>query len=160
MVLQEPPDSPRRWCYGCGEANPEGLRIEFRVEGTVAVGSFRARPLHQGFPGLVHGGIAAAALDEAMGWAMFAAGIWAVTARMEIKYRRPLPLDQELTVRGKVTRDRGRRLEVEAQLHDAEGQRLAEATAVFMRINEERARQLTGFYLGRAEGQSSAGETT
>ena len=157
MVLQEPPDSPRRWCYGCGEANPQGLQIEFRVEGTTAVGSFRARTLHQGFPGLVHGGITAAALDEAMGWAVFAAGIWAVTARMEVRYRQPLPLDQEITVRGEVTRDRGRRVEVVAQIHGAEGQLLAEANAVFMRVHEERARQLAAFYLGRTEGQPAGG---
>jgi acyl-coenzyme A thioesterase PaaI-like protein len=157
MVLREPPDSPRRWCYGCGEANPQGLQIDFRVEGTAAVGSFRARTLHQGFPGLVHGGITAAALDEAMGWAVFAAGIWAVTARMEVRYRHPLPLDQELTVKGEVTRDRGRRVEVVAQILGAEDQLLAEADAVFMRVKEERARELAAFYLGRIEGQPAGG---
>ncbi len=157
MVTQEPADSPRRWCYGCGEANPEGLQIEFAVEGTTAVGRFQARTLHQGFPGLVHGGITAAALDEAMGWAVFAAGIWAVTARMEVRYRRPLPLDQELTVRGEVTRDRGRRLEVAAAIRSVEGRLLAEANAVFVRVSQERARQLEAFYTGRAEGQPARG---
>ena len=148
MIEREPPDSPRCWCYGCGEANPEGLQIQFHLEGRRAVGRFRVRPLHQGYPGLAHGGIAAAALDEAMGWAMYAAGTWAVTARMEVKYRHPLPLEQEITVWGEVTRDRGRRLEAAAAIHDGDGQILAEAKAVFLRVSPERAAQMEAFYLG------------
>ena len=155
--MQEPADSPRRWCYGCGEANPEGLQIQFRLEGKRAVGSFRVRPLHQGFPGLAHGGITAAALDEAMGWAMYAAGTWAVTARMEVKYRHPLPLGQELTVKGEVTRDRGRRVEVAAKVRSADGELLAEANAVFLRVPRERARQLEAFYLGCTQEQPTGG---
>ena len=157
MIVQGPPDSPRRWCYGCGEANPEGLQIQFRLEGRRAIGRFRVRPLHQGYPGLAHGGIAAAALDEAMGWAMYAAGTWAVTARMEVKYRRPLPLEQEITVWGEVTRDRGRRLEAAAAIRDGDGQILAEAKAVFLRVSPERAAQMEAFYLGRT---SESGDTS
>ncbi len=151
MVEREPADSPRRRCFGCGDANPEGLHIEFRVEGGTAIGRFLARPVHQGYPGLAHGGIAAAALDEAMGWAMYAAGAWAMTARMEIKYRRPLPLGQELTIRAQVTRDRGRWLEAGGQIRSADGELLAEAKAVFMRLPARRAREMEAFYLGRTE---------
>ena len=157
MVIQEPADSPRRWCYGCGECNGEGLQIQFYLEGKTAVGRFVARDLHQGFPGVVHGGITAAALDEAMGWAVYAAGIWAVTARMEVKYRHPLPLGQELTVKGEVTRDRGRRVEVAAKVRSADGELLAEANAVFLRVPRERARQLEAFYLGRTQEQPTGG---
>ena len=150
-MVQEPADSPRRRCFGCGDANAEGLHIDFRVEGKSAVGRFVARRVHQGYPGVAHGGIAAAVLDEAMGWAMYAAGAWAMTARMEIKYRRPLPLGQGLTVRAEVSRDRGRWLEAAASLHAADGRLLAEAKAVFMRLPPERARQMQAFYLGRQE---------
>jgi acyl-coenzyme A thioesterase PaaI-like protein len=156
MMVQEPADSPRRWCYGCGEANPEGLQIQFRLEGKRAVGSFRVRPLHQGFPGLAHGGITAAALDEAMGWAMYAEGTWAVTAKMEVRYRKPLPLQEELTVWGEVTRERGRWLEAVAKIRARDGQILAEAKALFMRVPPERALQLEAFYQGRRE--QSAGD--
>ncbi|MBI2913260.1 MAG: PaaI family thioesterase [Chloroflexi bacterium] len=150
--MQEPESSPRRWCFGCGDANPEGLHIEFRIEDGVAVGRFVARRVHQGYPGLAHGGIAAAALDEAMGWAMYAAGAWAMTARMEVKYRRPLPLGQELTVTARVSRDRGRWLEATGEIRGAAGEIVAEARGVFMRLPPGRARQMEAFYLGRAQG--------
>ena len=144
--MQEPADSPRRWCFGCGDANPEGLHIDFQIEGKAAVGRFLARPVHQGYPGLAHGGIAAAALDEAMGWAMYAVGAWAMTARMEVKYRRPLPLGEELTVRAEVGRDRGRWLEAAGEIRTTTGELLAEAKALFIRLPPQRARQMEAFY--------------
>jgi acyl-coenzyme A thioesterase PaaI-like protein len=149
--VQEAPDSPRRWCFGCGEANPEGLGIRFRIEGRRAIGEFETRQAHQGFPGVAHGGIAAAAMDEAMGWAMYAAGAWAMTARLEVKYRRPLPLGERLEVTAEVVRDRGRWLEAEGQLRLLGGPLLAQAKAVFMRLPPEKARQMQEFYIaGRA----------
>ena len=145
--MQEAPDSPRRWCFGCGDANPEGLRIQFQVDGRRVTGEFEARRVHQGYPGLAHGGIAAAAIDEAMGWAMYAAGAWAMTARLEVKYRRPLPLGQPLWVTAEVVRDRGRWLEAGGELRVAGGPLIAEAKALFMRLPADKAREMQAFYL-------------
>jgi len=99
--------------------------------------------------------VAAAALDEAMGWAMYAAGAWAMTARMEVKYRRPLPLGEELLVSAEVTRDRGRRLEAEAEVRTVSGEVLAQAYGLFLRVPEHRARELDASFLG--DGASSPG---
>jgi acyl-coenzyme A thioesterase PaaI-like protein len=145
--VQEPPDSPRRWCFGCGEDNPEGLGIQFRIEGRRVIGEFQTRPSHQGFPGVAHGGIAAAAIDESMGWAMYAAGAWAMTARLQVRFRRPLPLGERLEVSAEVVRDRGRWLEAEGRLRIAGGHLLAEAKAVFIRMPPEAAKQMEEFYL-------------
>ena len=151
--MQESNDAsldPRHWCFGCGDRNPEGLHIEFQVEGRRVTGRFRARQAHQGYPGLAHGGIAAAALDEAMGWAMYAAGAWAMTARMEVKYRKPLPLGRELLLTAQVVRQRGRRLEAEAQIRTTGGDLLAETRGLFLRVSPDRARELQAFFLERA----------
>jgi acyl-coenzyme A thioesterase PaaI-like protein len=146
--MQEAPDSPRRWCFGCGDANPEGLGIRFQVEGRRVSGDFTARQTHQGFPRVAHGGIAAAAIDEAMGWAMYAAGAWAMTARLEVKYRRPLPLGEPLTVTAEVTRDRGRWLEAVGSLRAAAGgPTIAQGKAIFVRLPENEARRMQEFYL-------------
>ena len=55
---------------------------------------------------------------------------------METRYRRPVPPDAELRIRGRVTAQRGRRIEVESSIETPEGERLVEATAVFMRLPE------------------------
>jgi acyl-coenzyme A thioesterase PaaI-like protein len=144
----EPDDSPRRWCYGCGDRNPEGLQIEFEMDGRRVCGRFSPRAAHQGYPGLAHGGIAAAALDEAMGWAMYATGAWAMTGRMEVKYRKPLPLHEELEVSAEVVREGGRWLQAVAAVRGPRGELLAEAKGLFVRVPRDRARELSDFYLG------------
>ncbi|HEU4759538.1 MAG TPA: hotdog fold domain-containing protein [Dehalococcoidia bacterium] len=149
-MVSEPADSPRRWCFGCGDENPQGLHIQFSIEDGAAVGRFVTVHAHQGYPGVAHGGVAAAALDEAMGWAMYAAGAWAMTARMEVRFRRPVPLGDTLTVRAQVSRDRGRWLEARGDIRSEGGQVLAEARALFMRLPADRARQMQEFYVGRA----------
>jgi acyl-coenzyme A thioesterase PaaI-like protein len=149
-MTQEPDDSPRHWCYGCGVRNPEGLRIEFEVDGETVKGSFHPRQVHQGFPGVAHGGIAAAAMDEAMGWAMYAAGAWAMTMRLEVKYRKPLPLDEELSITASVTRNRGRRLEAQAEIRSGKGELLTQATGIFLRLPDEKTREFNDAYLGTA----------
>ena len=90
-------------------------------------------PQHQGGPGIVHGGIVGAALDEACGllatWHRFPA----VTARITIRYRRPVPINRPLQVTATVDADRGRRIEVSAELRDGE-ELLAEADGAFLHV--------------------------
>jgi acyl-coenzyme A thioesterase PaaI-like protein len=139
----------RRYCFGCGDLNPAGLKLEFRFEGNKAVADFLPREQHQGYPGLVHGGVTAAALDEAMGWAMYAAGVWAMTGKMEVRFRQPLPLYQKATVSAHVIRNRGRWLTVRGEIRSQEGRLMAESHGLFMRVPEERARELEEIYAER-----------
>jgi len=141
----------RRYCFGCGDLNPAGLKLKFRFEGNKAVADFLPQKQHQGYPGLMHGGATSAALDEAMGWAMYGLGVWAVTGKMEVKFRQPLPLHQKMTVWGEIIRNRGRWLEVRGEIRSEEGKLMAEAYGLFMRLPEERVRELEEPY---AEGRS------
>jgi len=141
----------RRYCFGCGDLNPAGLKLEFRFEGNKAVADFLPQKRHQGYPGLMHGGVTSAALDEAMGWAMYGLGVWAVTGKMEVKFRQPLPLHQRATVSGEVIRNRGRWLEVRGEIRAEDGKLMAESYGLFMRLPEERVQELKETYV---EGQS------
>jgi acyl-CoA thioesterase FadM len=87
-------------------------------------------------------------LDEAMGWAMYAAGAWAMTARMEVKYRKPLPLGREVTVTAEVVRERGRVLDAEAQIRAPGGTVLVEARAMFVRIPRDKQSEMERYYRG------------
>jgi acyl-coenzyme A thioesterase PaaI-like protein len=88
---------------------------------------------HQGGPGIAHGGIVAAALDEACGllatWHRFPT----VTARIAIRYRKPAPINRPLQVTAKVDADRGRRIEISAVLRDG-GELLAQADGTFLHV--------------------------
>ena len=141
-MQQERDDSPRHDCFGCGNRNTEGLQIDFTIDGLKVSGRFTPRKSHQGFPGVAHGGIAAAAMDEAMGWAMYAAGAWAMTARMQVKYRRPLRLGEEVIVSAETVRDRGRRLEATAQITTLNGEVICEADGLFLRMPESESQKM------------------
>jgi acyl-coenzyme A thioesterase PaaI-like protein len=88
---------------------------------------------HQGAPGIAHGGIVGAALDEACGllatWHRFPT----VTARFAIRFRRPAAINRPLRVAAGVTSDRGRRIEISGELRDGE-ELLAEAEGTFLHV--------------------------
>ena len=135
-----------RLCYGCGRDNDRGLGLRFRVEDGRAVAEFTPEQFLQGFPGYMHGGGVATVLDEAMGWAAYAAGVWAMTAKFTMRFRRPVPLQQQVRVSGWLTRDRGRFLELRAEMRSRHGHLLAEADGVFVRLDGERAEEVRRQY--------------
>jgi uncharacterized protein (TIGR00369 family) len=115
------------YCFGCGAANPIGLRLEFDVdeERRSAEATFKPRPEHQGYAGITHGGIMATVLDEAMLKLCWELGIPAVTARLEVELKRAVPVGEELRVRGWITEDKGRLLEAQAEITDSSGEVVA-----------------------------------
>jgi acyl-coenzyme A thioesterase PaaI-like protein len=131
-----------RWCYACGDLNPIGLHMHFRMEDEWAIATFVAQREHQGYPGFVHGGVIGTLLDEAMGWATYGRGIWAVTARMETRFRGIVPIEEPLDVRARITEDRGRTLDLLAELRDGSGSLLADARALFFRVQGEQAERI------------------
>lgn len=121
-------------CWGCGD-NPSGLRLPLpEAEGQERYrATFSFGEQHQGGPGLVHGGLVSAALDEACGllatWYRFPA----VTARIFVRYRKPVPINRELELEAWVASSRGRRLHVDAVLRDGT-EALAEARGAFLHV--------------------------
>jgi len=128
------------FCFGCGRHNPIGMHLVFerepREDGESAVVTdYRPREEDQGFPAIMHGGLLALLLDEAMGWAMYADRIFAVTAKMETRFRQRVGVVAPLRVRAHITRRRGRRIEVEATICDEDGAVLVEASGLFLRMD-------------------------
>ena len=132
-----------RMCYACGDANERGLQMRFRREGDRTVCDYAPHPFEQGFPGRMHGGVVTTLVDEAMGWAVYHAGAWAATARLAVRFRRPVRLDTPLRIEAWVTRDRGRLIELRADVRDAAGALLAEGEGAFMRLDERFASELS-----------------
>lgn len=136
-------------CFGCGERNPIGLKLAFFRDGDAVEAAFTPRPEHEGYAGLVHGGIISALLDEAMSWAVIASGRLAVTAQMSLRFRRPVEVGTPVRVRGRVIEERGRIVEVQGELVDSDGAVLAEASGTFVRVSEDQQRAWEERYLQR-----------
>jgi acyl-coenzyme A thioesterase PaaI-like protein len=117
------------YCFACGPKNPIGLKLKFSWDGQEVKAKFTPGEYHQGWAGLVHGGIISCLLDEAMSYAALYSGINSLTARMQTRFRMPLPIDEPLTVTGSVTRKTRRLVETKAELRLADGTLVAESTA-------------------------------
>lgn len=95
-------------CFVCGVQNAAGLQLEFRREGERVVADFLPKEAFQGFPGVVHGGILASLLDEALSRTALLYGEWVMTGRLEIRYRQPAVVGQLLRVTAEVEQRRAR----------------------------------------------------
>jgi len=135
------------WCFACGRLNPSGLQLDFDVSSNSATARYTGLQRHQGYDGTLHGGVVTALLDETMGWAIFHQGIWGVTAKLEIAFKRPVPVGEEVIVAGELVRERGRTIETRGTVsHANSGETLAEATGVFMRMPDARRAELEKRY--------------
>ena len=120
-------------CFGCGERNERGLKMRFLDVGGESVCEYRVPDQYQSWQGVVHGGLIALMLDEAVGWAGWHAGHPGLTGRLEVRYRTPLRTGEEVRVVGRV--ERVRRTLVYAVSHidrAGDGTRIADATATLM----------------------------
>jgi acyl-coenzyme A thioesterase PaaI-like protein len=133
-----------RLCFVCGQENPGGLRLRFAVDGRGgAEASWCAAAPHQGFAGVIHGGVVLSVLDEAMWYAAFGLGGVVMTAEANVRYRRRVEVGQELRVVGTVERRRGRLWECAAALCCRHaGEPLATATGKFLAAPAEDVRRL------------------
>lgn len=105
-------------CYVCGTENPEGLGVHFEIDrATRSISArFTPRDVHQGFKGLVHGGIISALLDEAMAKLSVALGIPAVTAEMTVKFKAAAAPGEELLITGRLVEETRRLVRAEAAI--------------------------------------------
>jgi acyl-coenzyme A thioesterase PaaI-like protein len=138
--LEKQPNS--RMCFVCGIENPIGLHLHFYTdEQGRCTARFRPRPEHQGYPGQLHGGLISTLLDETMGRVLTPRGVWAVTGRLEISFRRPVPLNQELTIVGELTRERSSTYEARGELRLPDGTVLVDGKGLYVRVPDERVEQ-------------------
>jgi acyl-coenzyme A thioesterase PaaI-like protein len=122
-------------CFVCGKHNPDGLHLEFEVEGRSGVRTTLVMPERvQGFAGIVHGGILATILDECMVNTVWLRGKTAVTARIEVRLRHPVPVGTRVTFRAEVRRESARGFEVESRAELDDGTVVAHGKAILVKV--------------------------
>ena len=124
-------------CFGCGQTNPIGLKLSFKWDGKTAKAEFTPTELHQGWSGVVQGGIIAVMLDEAAGWALIFEGMNPVTTKMEILFRHPALIGEPLIITGFITRKTGKRVEAKAAINSRDGSLIAECMSTYLVIKAD-----------------------
>ncbi|GAB2602066.1 PaaI family thioesterase [Streptomyces capparidis] len=103
-------------CFGCGGEQPHGLRLVARAgEGVSVTAEFTVASGHQGAPGLAHGGVLAAALDETLGSLNWLLRVIAVTGRLETDFLRPVPVGTVLHLTARCLAVHGRKIYATAE---------------------------------------------
>jgi len=126
-------------CFVCGLSNPFGLHLRFfEVEPGHITAEIAVPENYQGYPGVVHGGVVAAMLDEAAGRAHMDGDPprFLFTARLEIRYRQNVPVGKLLRIEGHAGKSRSRSATSTAQIYDETGRLLAEADALLVDVPE------------------------
>lgn len=130
-----------RMCFVCGMKNRYGLNASFyETETNELVAMIKPRQEHQGYPGRLHGGIAAAVLDETIGRTVTMGKekeVWGVTVEFKIKYIKPIPLEDDIKVIAKLVEDK-RIFKGTGKIILSNGEVAAEAEGKYLRLPIER----------------------
>jgi acyl-coenzyme A thioesterase PaaI-like protein len=105
-------------CFACGRDNPIGLHLDdFGLDEGKVSARFSPRADYRGAGTTLHGGVAATALDEILVWAgLLVERVLTVTGTMELRYRKPVHVDEMIVVAAGVDERRGRRLMISGEL--------------------------------------------
>lgn len=136
--------APHNACFGCGPANPKGLRIRSFESGETVVADWTPEPHHEAFPGVLNGGIIGALLDCHCNWTAANALMKAkgeasppctVTADYAIQLMRPTPTDGPVHLSAHVVELKGDRAVIEGTL-EAGGKLCATCRGTFVAVKE------------------------
>ncbi len=130
-----------KMCFICGLENPIGLHLHiYETEPGVIESKYIAPEHFQGYPGVLHGGIVAAILDEISGRAHMGDAEnprFMFTGKLEIKYRKNVPVGKLLKIIGKAGKVRSKMAESWAGIYDESGDLLAEANALHINVPDD-----------------------
>ncbi len=132
-----------RLCVGCGADHASGLHLRTGAEeGLRVTGEFLVTEHHQGAPGLAHGGILATALDEVMGALNWLLMRPAVTARLEVDFKAPVPVGATVRFDAEIVGQSGRKVysAAEGRLQDESGPVVLQARGLFLQVPLEHFR--------------------
>jgi acyl-coenzyme A thioesterase PaaI-like protein len=127
-------------CYGCGASHPAGLHlVAYSGEGMTINAKFTVTEMHQGAPGLAHGGLLSCAFDEALGQLMWLVRQPAVTGKLETSFIAPVPVGTILFIQAEIIGQEGRKIYCKAQgrINSDSGPLAVEAAAIFVIVPME-----------------------
>ncbi|MBA7659645.1 hypothetical protein ES703_67630 [subsurface metagenome] len=126
-------------CFVCGRENSKGLRFDFLYDevNDEVYSHCSFDDYMQGYEKIVHGGFISMLLDEVMAKICLYKKIQAVTARIEVRFKKPVYVDEEIVVYGKILEMRGKRISLTARCIDHKGEERALARGLFIRINPQ-----------------------
>jgi len=134
-------------CFACGELNEHGLHLDLHVDHEGSWAETRLDPRFQGWDSVAHGGIVCTILDEVMAWSAIGRGTWGVTARLDVRFRRPVPTGLLIRAEGWVVHQGRRAVRTAGHVVDPrDGELLATAEGLFVAVPDDQLERLKTRY--------------
>ena len=131
-----------KMCFVCGLKNKFGIHAHFYVtENHELIALFTPSEEHQSYPGRLHGGIASTILDETIGRAIlnkYEEEVWGVTIDLNVKFKKPIPLNEELKVVGRITSENSRMFEGTGEIILQNGDVAVTASGKYLKVPIEK----------------------
>lgn len=127
-------------CMVCGIKNEFSLGARFyELDNKELACTFETKEFHQSYPGRLHGGIAAAILDETVGRAIdnLEPGTWAVTVELNVKYKKPIPINANLKAIGRITSNSRKIFEAEGEIILPDGTTAATCWGKYLKMTDK-----------------------
>ena len=133
------------YCFICGVKNVGGVHVAFyedyakNGQGEV-LARFTGKAEHQGYPERMHGGVITGILDETIGRAINIGDspnepmVWGVTIELNVQFLKPVPLEVELTARGRIDEEQRRLFIGSGELYLPDGEVAASATGKYIKM--------------------------
>lgn len=117
-----------KYCFACGKGNECGLKLSFNYSNGKITAGFIPSKIYQGYKDITHGGIITTILDEAMIQAAIAEGINSMTAEINVRFKKPLIVNEKTVVEAEIAKKGSRLIEGNARLlRQADSSVIAEA---------------------------------
>jgi uncharacterized protein (TIGR00369 family) len=143
IKIRNPFDPDKNFCFGCGPANPAGLKLTFEEDDEKLYATWNPSAYFQGYSNVLHGGIMATLLDETGAWCIYVkAGTSGVTSSMTVKYLKPVYISKgAVSIEASVVSIEGNNARLFCRLFDGDGNHCAEAELEYFIYPEEVARK-------------------
>ncbi len=134
-----------RNCFGCSPTNPISLKLEFyrQPQGNKVYSFFTPTEKYVSWGNITHGGISATVLDEMSAWVVIMTKkLMCVTSSFELKYHAPLLINKEYIITGEIAFEKGRTIDVAAEIIDDTGKQYVTSTAKLITLSHTRAKSM------------------
>ena len=130
-------DSDYGLCFACGQQNANGLQLTFERQGDQIVTTYKGGENHQGFPGFLHGAVITALVDEVMSRIPVLENRWGMSARLDIRFRLPIAINQRVTATAEKSGRHGNFITTKAWVTLEDDRVAVEATGSYALLSEE-----------------------
>ncbi|MCD4775068.1 MAG: PaaI family thioesterase [Candidatus Aegiribacteria sp.] len=126
-----------RYCFVCGERNPFGLQLEPVGENGKGIIQWMPKKRHQGYAGVVHGGLISTLLDESMAYAAMSVAGFCATANISVRFMKPVLIERAVRIEAEMIEHRGKIIKLQASVFQ-DGEEKARGKATFVSVPGER----------------------